>query len=38
MVTRVNTVSFQGVDVQDIEVQVQISPGLPNFTIVGSIY
>ena len=35
MVTRVNTVSFQGVDVQDIEVQVQISPGLPNFTIVG---
>lgn len=35
MVTRVNTVSFQGVEVQDIEVQVQISPGLPNFTIVG---
>lgn len=35
MVTRVNTVSFQGVDVQPIEVQVQLSPGLPNFTIVG---
>lgn len=35
MVTRVNTVAFQGVEVLDIEVQVQISPGLPQFTIVG---
>jgi magnesium chelatase family protein len=35
MVTRVNTVAFQGVEVQPIEVQVQLSPGLPNFTIVG---
>ena len=35
MVQRVNTVTFQGVDVLDIDVQVQISPGLPCFNIVG---
>ena len=35
MVQRVNTVAFQGVDVLDIDVQVQISPGLPQFNIVG---
>lgn len=35
MVARVNTVSFQGVDVQDVAVEVQISNGLPSFTIVG---
>jgi magnesium chelatase family protein len=35
MVQRVNTVTFQGVDVLDIDVQVQISPGLPQFNIVG---
>ena len=35
MVQRVNTVAFQGVEVLDIDVQVQISPGLPQFNIVG---
>ena len=35
MVQRVNTVTFQGVDVKNIDVQVQISPGLPQFNIVG---
>ena len=35
MVARVNTVAFQGMDVQSIDVQVQISNGLPAFTIVG---
>ncbi|MGB4107462.1 MAG: YifB family Mg chelatase-like AAA ATPase [Alphaproteobacteria bacterium] len=35
MVARVNTVSFQGIDVRSIDVQVQISSGLPSFTIVG---
>lgn len=35
MVARVNTVSFQGVDVEPVDVQVQISSGLPAFNIVG---
>ncbi len=35
MVARVNTVAFQGIDVQAVDVQVQISNGLPAFTIVG---
>ncbi|PJB70018.1 MAG: AAA family ATPase [Alphaproteobacteria bacterium CG_4_9_14_3_um_filter_47_13] len=35
MVARINTVAFQGVDVQNVDVQVQISNGLPAFTIVG---
>ncbi len=35
MVARVNTVAFQGIDVLDIDVQVQIASGLPAFTIVG---
>ncbi|MCB9982954.1 MAG: YifB family Mg chelatase-like AAA ATPase [Rhodospirillales bacterium] len=35
MVARINTVAFQGIDVQPVDVQVQISNGLPNFTIVG---
>lgn len=35
MVARVNTVAFQGIDVRPIDVQVQISSGLPSFTIVG---
>ncbi len=35
MVARINTIAFQGVDVQNIDVQVQISNGLPAFTIVG---
>ena len=35
MVATVQTVAFQGVDVRPIDVQVQISNGLPAFTIVG---
>ena len=35
MVARIYTVAFQGIDVLEINVQVQMSPGLPNFTIVG---
>lgn len=35
MVARVGTVAFQGIDVQAVDVQVQISNGLPAFTIVG---
>jgi len=33
--SRLNTVSFQGVDVITIDVQVQISSGMPGFAIVG---
>lgn len=36
MVARVHTVSFQGIEVKPVDVQVQISNGLPGFTIVGS--
>ena len=35
MTQRVATVAFQGVDVLDIDVEVQLAPGLPSFTIVG---
>lgn len=35
MVARINTVAFRGIDVQDIDVQVQMSSGLPAFSIVG---
>jgi len=35
MIARICTVAFQGVDVLPIEVQAQIAPGLPSFTIVG---
>lgn len=35
MVAQINTVAFQGVGVLDVDVQVQISNGLPAFTIVG---
>ncbi len=34
MVARVNTVAFQGMDVIDIDVQVQMASGLPAFTKV----
>jgi magnesium chelatase family protein len=33
--SRLNTVSFQGVDVITIDVQVQVSTGMPGFSIVG---
>lgn len=35
MVAKINTIAFQGVDVRPVDVQVQISNGLPAFTIVG---
>lgn len=35
MVARTKTVAFQGIDVIEIDVQAQISGGLPAFTIVG---
>lgn len=35
MVARINTVAFNGIDVQRVDVQVQISSGMPAFTIVG---
>ena len=38
MVARIGTVAFHGVEVQAVDVEVSISNGLPNFTIVGSNY
>ena len=35
MLTHVNTLSFNGLDVLDVDLQAQISSGLPNFIIVG---
>lgn len=35
MVARIKTVSFQGIEVHPVDVQVQLSHGLPNITIVG---
>jgi len=35
MVARVATVAFQGIDVVDVDVQVQVSSGLPVFAVVG---
>lgn len=35
MVAHIHTVAFQGIDVLDIDVQVQLSAGMPAFTIVG---
>ncbi len=35
MVARAGTVAFQGIDVLDVDVQVEVASGLPAFTIVG---
>ena len=35
MVARVHTVAFEGIEAREVDVQVQISPGLPCFTVVG---
>lgn len=35
MVTRINTVAFQGIETIPVEVQVHLGAGLPAFTIVG---
>jgi len=34
-VARMRTVAFAGIEVKDVDVQVQISAGLPAFTVVG---
>ena len=36
-VARTRTVAFSGIDVKDVDLQVQISAGLPALTIVGHI-
>ncbi len=35
MVQRVTTVAFEGIEVRPVDVQVQVAPGMPAFTIVG---
>ncbi|MCW5752660.1 MAG: ATP-binding protein [Alphaproteobacteria bacterium] len=35
MLSRVQTVAFEGIDVRAVEVQAHLAPGLPAFTIVG---
>ena len=35
MVTRVQTVAFHGIEAVPVDVQVQLLPGIPKFTIVG---
>jgi magnesium chelatase family protein len=35
MVTRVATVSFEGIEARAVDVQVQIAPGNVAFTVVG---
>jgi magnesium chelatase family protein len=35
MVQRISTVAFEGIEARAVDVQVQVAPGLPAFTIVG---
>ena len=35
MVQRVSTVAFEGIEAREVDVQVQVAPGLPAFAIVG---
>ncbi|WP_341764276.1 YifB family Mg chelatase-like AAA ATPase [Candidatus Tisiphia endosymbiont of Beris chalybata] len=35
MVVHLGSLTFSGIDIIDVDVQVQISPGIPSFTIVG---
>jgi magnesium chelatase family protein len=35
MVARIHTIAFNGIDVLDVDVQVQIGLGLPSFSVVG---
>lgn len=37
MVARIRTVAFEGVDVRPVDAQVQVSGGIPAFTLVGPI-
>ena len=35
MVQRVATVAFEGIEARAVDVQVQVAPGLPAFTLAG---
>ncbi len=35
MVIHINTVAFNGINVVDVDVQIQLTPGVPAFTMVG---
>ena len=35
MIIHIASLTFNGIDITDVDVQVQISPGIPVFTIVG---
>lgn len=35
MITKISSLTFSGVDITDVDVQVQITSGIPKFTIVG---
>lgn len=35
MITKISSLAFSGIEIIDVEVQVQIEPGIPKFTIVG---
>src|SRR5260221_14725286 len=35
MVQRVSTVAFEGIEARAVDVQVQVAPGLPAFTMVS---
>ena len=35
MVQRVSTVAFEGIEARAVDVQVQVSPGLPPFHVAG---
>jgi len=37
MVQHISTVAFEGIDARAVDVQVQVAPGLPAFTIVETI-
>jgi len=35
MITKISSLTFSGIEITDVDVQVQITPGVPNFIIVG---
>lgn len=35
MITKISSLAFNGIDIVDVDVQVQIEPGIPKFIIVG---
>ncbi|MFK7974118.1 MAG: YifB family Mg chelatase-like AAA ATPase [Rickettsiaceae bacterium] len=35
MITRISSLAFNGIGITDVDVQIQIEPGIPKFTIVG---